>query len=158
MISGAIRSAFLVLTIATAATAQEAPVNPSPEAAPESAAETPSFDPQPMLAAMIDLRSAALTCEPFVANSPQTRTGGIVSYFETLNQPLPDLTDTETQASLRRFIGSQAAMLCSDMLTEAFAKYNEQAAIYEQGRPREWPAAPAVEETRWCAVNFCLDR
>lgn len=120
--------------------------------------EAPSFDPEPFLNSMIALRTAGMTCDPFVSNNPAQRTEGVVGYFEALGQALPDLSDQETQASLRRFIGSQAAMLCQNMLDEAFANYFDQATSYEAGRPEEWPAAPAANPGPWCQVDYCLDR
>src|SRR5690554_2988113 len=134
--------------------------SPVPEAAagatPEEAG--PEFDITPFLTAMVELRGAALTCEPFVGDSPTARTEGVVRFFALLNQQLPELANQTTQSSLRRFIGSQAAVLCQDMLNVAFVKYGVNAAYYQSEKPEQWPAAPAVQPGQWCALDFCLDR
>lgn len=152
---------------------QAAPAQPQDEATPSPAAAEPStsasptqaprageqqFDAEPLLNAMIELRSVALTCEEFVNNSPVERTNGIVAYFERLGQELPDLSDTTTQSSLNRFVGSQAALLCTDMLDDAFDAYFAQAQVYEDNRPEQWPGAPAAPKAPWCSAPYCLDR
>jgi len=119
--------------------------------------EAPAFDAEPFLNSMISLRGASLTCDPFVGGNPVQRTQGIVGYFDALGQDLPELTDTVTQASLNRFIRSQAAMLCQSMLESAFARYHAAATEYEANRPQEWPAAPAADPGPWCAQLYCLD-
>ena len=138
------------------------PVDPAAEAPAEQAvaepAEAPAFDAEPFLNSMVSLRGASLTCDPFVGGNPAQRTQGIVGYFDALGQDLPDLADTETQASLNRFIRSQAAMLCQSMLESAFIRYHAAATEYEASRPPEWPAAPAAEPGPWCGQPYCLDR
>lgn len=134
----------------------EAPATPSPAAEPE-VAELP-FDVQPFLAAMVELRGAAQTCEPFVADDPVGRTNTIPQFFAMLEQELPELANETTQASLRRFIGSQAASLCLGMLNGAFTRYVEAAADYQAQKPDEWPPAPPVQAGMWCAQPYCLDR
>ncbi|WP_417583819.1 hypothetical protein [Pelagibacterium sp.] len=134
---------------------------PSEQQAAEELADQagePEFDPEPFLNSMIALRSVTLTCDPFVGGDPARRTDGLVAYFEALGQELPDVSDAETQASLRRFVGSQAAMLCQSMLEEAFSRYDAAATAYENNRPDVWPPAPAATPGPWCSANYCLDR
>lgn len=129
-------------------------------AAPATEAEEPAlpFDVQPFLSAMVELRGAAQTCAPFVGDNPLGRTDTIPQFFTMLGQELPELTNETTQASLRRFIGSQAAMLCVDMLNGAFASYAQAAISYEAQKPEAWPPPPPVQPGMWCAQPFCLDR
>lgn len=134
--------------------------SPAPEAAAGEATEEagPAFDITPFLTAMVELRGAALTCEPFVGDNPTARTEGVVQFFAQLNQQLPELANETTQSSLKRFIGSQAAVLCQDMLNVAFVKYGVNAAYYQSEKPEQWPAAPAMQPGQWCSLDFCLDR
>lgn len=117
----------------------------------------PSYDPAPFLSAMVALRTAAVTCEPFVAASPAARTTAIPAFFRTLNQDLPDLVDGETQKSLSIFVGAQAAQLCRDKLDAAYAAYDAQATIYLQSKPADWPDPPEISTAPWCSSEYCLE-
>jgi len=152
--------ALLLGFMALPASSQEADAEVAAPAGPETEepVEVPPFDAEPFLNSMVALRGAGLTCAPYVGDDPIRRTQGVAGYFTALGQDLPDLGDEETQASLRRFIGSQAAMLCQSMLDSAFARYHAMATDYEANRPPEWPAAPAAEPGAWCAQPYCLDR
>lgn len=143
---------------ATEGAAEALPDTDAGTAAP--ATEEPSlpFDVQPFLTSMVELRGAALTCAPFVGGDPEARTDTIPQFFAMLDQELPELTNDTTQASLRQFIGSQAASLCVDMLNGAFSRYTEAAADYQAQKPEEWPPAPPVQPGQWCSQPFCLDR
>ncbi|ODT70849.1 MAG: hypothetical protein ABS75_10530 [Pelagibacterium sp. SCN 63-23] len=121
------------------------------------AQDAAEYDPSPFLTALIGLRAAALTCDPFVNNSPAGRTETIPAFFGELNQTLPDLVDAETQSSLNRFIGSQAASLCRDKLDTAFAAYGAQAQIYLQSKPSDWPEPPNITRGAWCSSENCLE-
>ncbi|WP_140048948.1 hypothetical protein [Devosia lucknowensis] len=122
-----------------------------------SAQESSDYDPSPFLTSLIGLRAAAVTCEPFVANSPASRTESVVEFFASINQTLPSLVDTETQASLNRFIGSQAASLCRDKLDASFNAYGVQLQNYNSSKPEEWPAAPEISRAPWCSSENCLE-
>lgn len=115
------------------------------------------YDPGPFLASMVQLRAAAITCDPFVAGNPATRTEPIPTFFKSLKQDLPDLADTETQSSLNRFVRSQAAILCRDKLAAAFLLYGNQAAIYGASKPKDWPDAPPITPSAWCSTENCLE-
>jgi hypothetical protein len=115
------------------------------------------YDPSPFLSSMIALRGAAVTCDPFVGNSPAQRTEAVTEFFSTLKQTLPPLVDTETQASLRRFIGSQAAILCRDKLTAAYEAYDRQLQVYAAKKPEDWPAPPEITNAPWCGSPYCLE-
>jgi|SRR5690554_1284183 len=115
------------------------------------------YDPSPFLSSMVALRSVALTCEPFVANSPAQRTAVIGEFFETLNQELPQLADATTQSSLNRFVPSQAAVLCRDKMNVAMSSFRTQAQIYSQSKPEEWPDPPDIAAAPWCSSENCLE-
>lgn len=117
----------------------------------------PAYDPSPFLASMVSLRTAAVTCDPFVAGSPAARTDPIPEFFKTLNQELPDLVDGETQASLNKFVPSQAAVLCREKLDAAYAGYQQQANTYVASKPEDWPDPPAVSNAPWCSSENCLE-
>ncbi|SEP96995.1 hypothetical protein SAMN05428969_1341 [Devosia sp. YR412] len=117
----------------------------------------PAYDPAPFLSSMVALRTAAVTCEPFVAASPATRTAAIPAFFKTLNQDLPDLVDGETQKSLNIFVGAQAAQLCRDKLDAAYAAYGAQSAIYLNSKPADWPDPPEISNAPWCSSEYCLE-
>jgi hypothetical protein len=136
-----------------AAEPAQAAAEPETEAEPEL-----PFDVNPFLGAMVELRGAAQTCEPFVGDDPVGRTNTIPQFFAMLEQELPELTNETTQASLRQFIGSQAASLCVNMLNGAFFRYAEAATDYQARKPDEWPPAPPVQPGMWCAQPYCLDR
>jgi hypothetical protein len=121
------------------------------------AQETSDYDPSPFLSSMIALRAAAVTCDPFVANSPGARTESVVAFFGEINQELPPLVDTETQASLNRFIASQAASLCRDKLDASFNAYGVELQRYNSNKPDEWPAAPEITRAPWCSSENCLE-
>jgi hypothetical protein len=118
----------------------------------------PSVDAKPFLQAMIRLKQAADTCDPYVANGPAQRVAGIDSFFASLHQPLPaSMVDEKTSASLGRFIKPQAASICKVMLDKDFESYEKQAALYEAKKPEQWPDAPKLEPAPWCATPNCLD-
>lgn len=121
------------------------------------AQDAPEYDPSDFLSSLISLRSAAVTCDPFVASSPAARTETVTAFFGELNQTLPDLVDTETQASLNKFVASQAASLCRDKLDAAFAAYGAQAAHYVNSKPGEWPDPPEITRGAWCSSENCLE-
>lgn len=117
----------------------------------------PAYDPAPFLASMVALRTAAVTCDRFVSNSPGGRTDTILEFFKTLKQELPNLVDTTTQASLDKFVGSQAAVLCREKLDAAFAGYFAQAGVYQASKPEDWPEPPDVTAAPWCSSENCLE-
>jgi hypothetical protein len=117
----------------------------------------PAYDPAPFLASMVTMRTVAVTCDRFVANSPTARTQSIVDFFKALNQELPDLTDGTTQKSLDRFVRSQAAVLCRDKLEAAYRGYQAQAQVYLASKPDDWPAPPEVANGPWCSSENCLE-
>ncbi|HEV7291115.1 hypothetical protein [Devosia sp. RR2S18] len=119
--------------------------------------EGAAFDPSPFLSSMIALRGAAVTCDPFVANSPGQRTAAVPEFFSTLKQTLPELVDAETQASLNRFVGSQAAVLCRDKLQAAYTNYGAQVRIYAERKPEDWPEPPEISSAAWCSSEHCLE-
>lgn len=121
------------------------------------AQESAEYDPSNFLSSLINLRAAAVTCDPFVANNPAARTEPILEFFGQLNQTLPELVDRETQSSLNRFIGSQAASLCRDKLDIAFAAYGTQANVYVNSKPSDWPEPPDIARAPWCSSENCLE-
>jgi hypothetical protein len=106
---------------------------------------------------MIALRASAVTCDPFVANSPAARTEGVVAFFAAISQELPSLVDVETQRSLNRFIPSQAASLCRDRLEASFDLYDVELNTYNNSKPDEWPDAPEISRAQWCSSANCLE-
>jgi hypothetical protein len=124
------------------------------EAAP---AVEDEYNPEPFLNSMVLLRSTAMTCDPFVANSPAARTDSIVEFFAQLDQQLPDLAHAETQSSLNRFIGSQAAAICRDRLDASFDGFAVELASYVQHKPEAWPAPPSIARASWCSSENCLE-
>ena len=120
-------------------------------------ASAASYDPEPFLSAMTTLRAAVSTCDPFVAGGPFAATNSIGVFFESLGQPLPDLTDTETQSSLNRFVASQAALLCKEKIAVAVSAYKVQAGIYMENKPQDWPPSPTVNLAPMCSNENCLE-
>lgn len=116
-----------------------------------------TYDPAPFLSSMVTMRTAAVTCNRFVANSPQDRTNSIVEFFGLLNQELPELADRTTQASLNLFVPSQAAVLCREKLDAAYRGYQGQRQIYLDNKPDDWPEPPAVANGPWCSSENCLE-
>ena len=127
----------------------------TPVSAQEPAA--PAYDPKPFLDSMVALRTAAETCDPFLAGGPNARTQAITAFFTTLKQTLPGLADAETQKSLNIFVGSQAALLCRDKLDAAVTGYRGQAATYAESKPGDWPDPPDVSSAPWCSTENCLE-
>lgn len=121
------------------------------------AQDAPAYDPTPFLSSMVTLRSAAVTCDPFLGNEPGRRTTEIVSFFEALKQQLPQMADTVTQASLSRFVPSQAAVLCRDKMNVAMSGYMAQAQVYRANKPDDWPEPPSVPGSAWCSSENCLE-
>ena len=116
-----------------------------------------TYDPAPFLSSMVTLRTAAETCDRFLANSPDDRTRPILEFFKLLNQDLPVLVDDATQASLDKFVASQAAVLCREKLDAAFGGYRAQAETYLASKPEGWPAPPEVTSAPWCNSENCLE-
>jgi hypothetical protein len=107
---------------------------------------------------MVNVRREALTCEPYVANSPAARTQGVEAFFAGLQKPLPeDLVNAKTKASLDRFVKQQAASICRVRLSHAFADYYRAASVYQQGKPAGWPAPPDIQQAAWCSQPDCSD-
>lgn len=125
--------------------------------ATSTSAQEPAYDPAPFLSSMVTLRTAAVTCDRFLANSPDDRTQTILEFFKLLNQELPDLVDAATQASLDKFVASQAAVLCREKLDAAFGGYQAQAQTYLASKPEGWPDPPEVTSAPWCSSENCLE-
>lgn len=121
------------------------------------AQESSDYDPSPFLSSMVALRAVAVTCDPFVANDPAVRTEAVVKFFVDLNQTLPDLVDTKTQASLNRFVASQAAVLCRDKLDASFLEYSVELERYSNKKPSDWPDPPNIVKMPWCSSENCLE-
>ncbi len=126
-------------------------------ASTSSAQQSGDYDPSPFLTSLIGLRAAAVTCDPFVANNPASRTEMVVEFFASINQTLPSLVDAETQVSLNQFIGSQAASLCRDKLESSFNAYGLELQRYNSSKPEEWPDAPEISRAPWCSSENCLE-
>ena len=142
-------AAALALSMTSAAAAQAA------TSAGDSAV---SFNAKPFLTAMIRLKQAADTCDPYVNNGPMERVAGIDAFFASLHQALPaTMVDAKTRATLDRFVKQQAASICKVMLDRGFETYEKQASLYQSDKPKEWPAAPNLLPAPWCATGSCTD-
>lgn len=115
------------------------------------------YDSKPFIKSLVDLKSTAMTCDPFVAGAPGSQMEGVDTFFSALGQNVPNVVDAETQKSLARFIKQQAAALCRDMLNGAFEVYFEQVAGYEENKGEGWPDTPIVVNGKWCVADDCSD-
>jgi len=115
------------------------------------------YNPEPFLSAMTTLVTAVSTCDPFVAGKPLAATAEVEDFFKSLGQPLPVLTDSSTQASLNRFVASQAALLCKEKIDAAMSAYGVQSKDYMEKKPESWPPAPAVNLAPLCSTENCLE-
>lgn len=120
-------------------------------------AQAQEYDSKPFVKSLVELKSMAVTCDPFVAGEPAAQTGMIDAFFEALGQSVPNVVDRETQNSLARFINQQSASICRDMLNDAFEVYAAQAVIYDENRGEGWPDTPIVLNGNWCVIEDCSD-